>query len=110
MAKKRLHQETMEMDEHKPQISITQIRKVVEYIARADWHYRRGNVMPAKSLLGNAKEVLKGCEVPKEDNIRQVYWNVTMPPYVIDKDFLRHMLDRSMLGLEAAEKALVGDG
>lgn len=100
-------QQVMVMDEHKPKVSITQIRKVAEYAARADWHFRRGNPMSAASLLGRAREVLIGCELPEEGPIRDIFVYVAEPPKEIRLDDLEKLVNDSMLALEQSEQVFL---
>lgn len=101
---KRLHQESLVLDEHKVKVSISAARKVAEYASRADWHYRRGNEMQARSMMGRAREVLVGCELPDDNDLRRVYLYVANPPKELTPKAMENLRDNSMLVLEKIEK------
>lgn len=103
----KLHQESLVLDEHKPKVSISQIRKVAEYAARADWHFRRGNTMAAASLIGRAREVLIGCDLPDEGPIRKIFLYVGNPGKDLRLDDLENLKDNAMMALEATEKSFM---
>lgn len=104
----KLHQESLELDEHKVKVSISQARKVAEYANRADWHFRRANVMQASSLLGRAREVLLGCEIPDAGPLRKVYLFVVNPPKALRLDDMENLRDNAMEVLELIERTYLG--
>jgi hypothetical protein len=103
----KLKQETLVLDETKNRVSIDAARKVADYCHRADWHFRRGNTMHAAAMLGRAREVLLGVEIPDLGPLRKIFLFVANPPETLRLTDIANLRDDAMEVLMQVESQAI---
>jgi hypothetical protein len=54
-------------------MNLTQIRRICDYLNKADWHFGRGHAREFRSCVDGAFNILMGVKVPEEGFVANLY-------------------------------------